>query len=126
MPGDSLPGQSGTIRCVLVIKMLISTALSDGGGGTHLIVFGFFTFKLLETADSGVIILTAIIIPSDISGGSFQLSTNLLFKLGLPFTHKIKLDSKIQAVYTLRHEPTKPNQTDPDEECKHKIRLQFA
>ena len=46
--------------------------------------------------------------------------------LGLPFTHKIKLDSKIQAVYTLRHEPTKPNQTDPDEECKHKIRLQFA
>ena len=55
-----------------------------------------------------------------------KMTNSLIEALALPFTHKIKLDSKIQAVYTLRHEPTKPNQTDPDEECKHKIRLQFA
>ena len=46
VPGDSLPGQSGTIKCVLVIKILISTALSDGGSGTHLIVSVFFTLHV--------------------------------------------------------------------------------
>ena len=33
--------------------------------------------------------------------------------LGLPFTHKIILDKTVPAVYVFRHEPTKPNKTDP-------------
>ena len=33
----------------------------------------------------------------------------------LPFTHKTELDKTVPAVYDYRHEPTKPNKTDPFE-----------
>jgi ATP-binding cassette, subfamily C, bacterial CydD len=33
--------------------------------------------------------------------------------LALPFTHKTILDNTVPAVYVFRHEPTKPNKTDP-------------
>ena len=46
------------------------------------------------------------------SWGKRAFSDNLL---GLPYTLKIVLDRTVPAVYVFRHEPTKPDKTDPFE-----------